>query len=115
MATTFVAGYTASSRTTMRRSSNVSGNISESGFLRFIDLGAQNYWEIMPYFENLTEAERDTLEDWLVANETAEIDLTIDTTVYRGYINPGSNISVKPSNRTGHLWDLSFGFVGVKQ
>ena len=77
MALAFLAGYVLSGQTKTARTANIRSNISESGTLRFVDLGAQTYWTIGVVIEVLTESEMDTLVDWMVTNEKTEIDLTV--------------------------------------
>jgi len=113
MALAFISGYNASPKTSLSRRTKILSSESVSGVLRFVDLGAQNYWDIKPVYEALTETEKDTLTDWLETNESTEIALTIGTKTYNGYINPRSGISASPF--TPMLWNVSFGFVGVKQ
>ena len=113
MALAFLTGYTPSPKTSFNRSSKMRSSESEAGTLRFVDLGAQVYWEISVVFELLTETEKDTLIDWLETNETTEIALTVSAKTYNGYINPQQRISGSPVSPIH--WEVSFGFKGVKQ
>lgn len=115
MATAFLAGYTLSGKTALSRNSNIRSDESESGTLRFIDIGAQTYWLINAIFEVLNETEKDTLVDWLEANETTEIALVVGAKTYNGYIDPQSEIAASPLSDAPNLWEVSFLFKGVKQ
>lgn len=115
MATSFVAGYTISSKTKLSRESRIIASESDSGVLRFVDLGAQNYWMIDVVIEGMTETERDTLTDWLETYETSEIALTVGANTYNGYIAPGQSIDTATMSDGAALWEVSFGFKGIKQ
>lgn len=115
MATAFIAGYTLSNNTSVRRMSNVVSRMSDSGVLRFANLGAQSYYMIGATITQLTEAQKETLVDWLVTNEITEIALPVVGETYNGYIDPQAGVSAFISSGSNHLWDVSFGFYGVKQ
>jgi len=115
VAISFIAGYTPTQKTVISRTPNLYSSISESGKLRYVDLGAQTYYNITAVFEQMSEADKETLMDWLVTNETAEIDLTVGTETYRGYIDPRYPCQQGPTPNSSHLWDLRFQFAGIKQ
>lgn len=115
MATTFIAGYELSSRTTVARKSTIRSSLSESGKRRFFNVGAQTMYTVGVVIEVMTEAEKEALVDWMVTNETAEIDLTVYGETYRGYINPEVPIDTRSSPQSPNLWTATFAFEGVKQ
>jgi len=114
MATAFISGYTPTDKSKFRRSSGLTQVLSSSGTLRYIDLGPETRWNLDLHFGPMTEAERITLEDWLITNEKVEISIDVGTATYVGYIDANSGIALKPS-QGGFMWEVSFGFFGTKQ
>lgn len=115
MALAFIAGYDFDRSTRIQRQSNIAASISDAGTLRFVDMNAQTYHTISAVIMALTEASKETLLDWLITNETTEIDLTIGTETYTGYIKPNAPVTSSITKNTAHLWDVRFTFLGVKQ
>lgn len=116
MATAFISGYSLSSKTSATQESSVRMSLSDAGTMRFIDLGAVSNWVISAVFEVLTETEKDTLTDWLVANVGIDIDLPVGSNNYIGYIDPTQDISTETmGDNAPNLWVVKFSFRGVKQ
>lgn len=115
MATEFITGYELSGSSKIKRESSLIPDVSASGVMRFVDLGAAVYYVITAVFECLSEAESTALHEWLDTNEKEEIDLTFDQTVYRGYISPSADITIDPDAKNPNLYALSFVFRGVRQ
>jgi cellulase/cellobiase CelA1 len=110
----FVAGYTLSASTRVSRVSKLRSSESESGILRFVDLGAQNYWDIEVVIECITETESYTLVDWLVTNQKNSVSLVVSSKTYTGYIDPRVQIRNTPDSKNPNLWTVTFGFKGIK-
>lgn len=115
MATSFIAGYTISSKTKLSRESRIISSESDSGVLRFVDLGAQAYWMIDVVIEGEDETDKDTLTDWLETYETTEIALTVGSNTYNGYIDPNQPIETETMSDGPALWEIRFAFKGIKQ
>ena len=75
-----------SNGTTLERVSLVRPSRAVDGTMRYIDMGAATKYQIDAVVEGLTAVERDTLVDWLDTNETSDIDVTINSTTYRGQL-----------------------------
>lgn len=115
MAIAFISGYTLSPDTKISRVKNRLDKVSASGILRSVDLGAQTLSSVSAVIKLLEEADKETLVDWLDANDEVDVDLTVGTTVYRGRIDTSVGVDESISSETSHLWDVKFGFLGIKQ
>lgn len=115
MATTWIAGYSLSSSTTVSRESLVNSDISDAGTMRLVDLGGTAWWTIGAVYDGLSEAEAETLTDWLVTYETTELAMVVGVSTYNGFINPRKAIKASPYPNAPELWSVKFEFVGDKQ
>ena len=97
---------TLSSRTILARKSAVRPSRAVDGTLRYIDMGAEPWYQLDAVVEALTATERQTLIEWLDTNETADIDYDLVTTIYRGKLIP--EVDVKWEVQGGNLYSVSF-------
>lgn len=84
--------YTLSEGTTLERMPSVRSGQAVDGTLRYVDLGATPWYRINCMVEALDDTDRDGLMAFLLTNKTAEIDVTINSVVYRGRLLPEANV-----------------------
>jgi len=114
MALAFLAGYTPTEKVKMSRETGLQALQSDSGTMRYIDFGPDTYWTLDMQYGPMSEADRITLENWLVTNEKVEIDLPVLSETYTGRIVPSAGIGVTTTDG-GALWYITFKFRGIKQ
>lgn len=114
MATDFIAGYTPDRRSSYDLMFNEQQNLNEAGYVREIRYSSRRtYFTGMFVYSHLTEAEKDTLQDWLIANGSDELRIPFSGGFVIGRIQKRRPVSVRLSQNTSYLYDLSFGFYGV--
>lgn len=99
MATTFpLSTYPLSDKTRMSDDHTVARDLLDDGTMRVRVLGGSTYRLIRCVFENLTESQASTLEDYLITNRVTEFDMVLDSespiTTYQGYLWGDPQITV---------------------
>jgi hypothetical protein len=101
----FISGYNLSRATTFRIAPSTAVDIMSDGTPRVRTLNTSKFATISCLFEYLTDAERLTLQLWLVLNDSNTITWTIDGINYSGVIVGGHTATM-----TGPLFNISFDY-----
>ena len=98
----------------MRVEPYINYSISQSGVIRFADMGAVDHTYIRVVVGALTETDRDTYLSWISTNLKSEVtDLPYGSDTYTGYILP-DGVQVTNWRGAPHLFQVAYQFRGVK-